>query len=255
LAIDLVSGEIYTSDQRLIYKFKPSFEYFKPKLQPQEPQEGLCPNSLVLTADKILVIVDTSNSFIQVGHVRISEPGSENGQLVSPWGVALDNEHNIVVADTGNDRIQTFSQSGVYLKQFGKKTGQPISAPMAIAVDPQGRYIVGSGIGIQIFSSEGLFIQLIGNREMYRTRGLAVDRKGSIVTTDHDHAIRIYSKDGELLTTIKRKGPLPHYTPVSESITIDLQGNIICTSQQFHVVGDPRDFTPEILIYDVEPAC
>jgi hypothetical protein len=45
--------------------------------------------------------------------------GSGNGQFGYPRGVAIDPSGNVYVADTGNDRIQKFNSSGMYLSQWG----------------------------------------------------------------------------------------------------------------------------------------
>jgi tripartite motif-containing protein 71 len=37
--------------------------------------------------------------------------GESDGQFIEPEGVDVDSEGNIYVADTGNSRIQVFSQS------------------------------------------------------------------------------------------------------------------------------------------------
>jgi sugar lactone lactonase YvrE len=36
------------------------------------------------------------------------EPGHKPGQLANPWGLAVDSQQNIYVADTQNHRVQKF---------------------------------------------------------------------------------------------------------------------------------------------------
>lgn len=45
--------------------------------------------------------------------------GSDEGQFKFPRGVAVDEQGYIVVADSGNNRIQIFSPEGNFLKSFG----------------------------------------------------------------------------------------------------------------------------------------
>jgi secreted PhoX family phosphatase len=66
--------------------------------------------------------------------------GSGNGQFNNPAAVAVDASGNVWVADIGNNRIQEFSGSGVYLQQFGSQgsgNGQ-FNHPAALAVDTLG---------------------------------------------------------------------------------------------------------------------
>jgi len=51
----------------------------------------------------------------------IGAPGSKDGQLKSPVGVAADGSGNLYVADTGNNRIQKFSKTGLFLAKWGTK--------------------------------------------------------------------------------------------------------------------------------------
>ena len=48
-----------------------------------------------------------------------SNQGTEDGMFTRPNGVAVDEEGNIIVADSRNDRIQVFSSSGTFLTNFG----------------------------------------------------------------------------------------------------------------------------------------
>ena len=88
-------------------------------------------------------------------------PGSANGQLNAPLGIAADNSGNIYVVDTQNNRIEKFDSSGAYLTQWGGLSvgtgnGQ-FNSPAALAVDNAGNvYVVDTGnIRIQKFDSSG----------------------------------------------------------------------------------------------------
>ena len=61
-----------------------------------------------------------------------------------PNGVAVDEEGNIIVADSRNDRIQVFSSSGTFLTKFGVKGTAPgeFDRPSGICISPEGIIIV-----------------------------------------------------------------------------------------------------------------
>ena len=70
--------------------------------------------------------------------------GSDEGMFVRPNGVAVDEEGNIIVADSRNDRVQVFSHSGRFISKFGVKGTGPgeFDRPSGICVSPEGAIIV-----------------------------------------------------------------------------------------------------------------
>jgi hypothetical protein len=50
-------------------------------------------------------------------------PGEDAGELSVPWGVALDRDGRIYVADTGNGRGQRFQSDGAFQLEFGSGAG------------------------------------------------------------------------------------------------------------------------------------
>ena len=78
---------------------------------------GICVNSA-----GVIFLCDVYNSHIQVYKNHsfsyiIGKPGKKCGQLNKPLGIALDVDENIIVCDSGNNRLQLFSISGKYLRQ------------------------------------------------------------------------------------------------------------------------------------------
>ncbi len=71
--------------------------------------------------------------------------GHDDGQFWGPGAVAVDAARNVYVADSGNDRIQKFTSSGVFLTKFGSLfdcgMGQGIVLG-GIAVDVDGNVYV-----------------------------------------------------------------------------------------------------------------
>lgn len=70
--------------------------------------------------------------------------GHENGQVSRPWGLCVDKEGNIVIADRRNNRIQVFFPDGTFKLIFGDKgTGNgQFDLPAGISTDPQNRIVV-----------------------------------------------------------------------------------------------------------------
>jgi hypothetical protein len=75
----------------------------------------------------------------------IGGEGSADGKLSKPWGLAIDNDHNLLVSDKGNDRIQKFTLDD----RFVGKPCDEIKFPRYIAVLNNGQLLVvtaGSGV-------------------------------------------------------------------------------------------------------------
>ncbi|MEQ1833538.1 MAG: alpha/beta fold hydrolase, partial [Candidatus Eisenbacteria bacterium] len=88
--------------------------------------------------------------------------GSAPGAFQYPFGLAVDNECNVYVADAGNNRIQKFSSVGAVLGYWGTAgsgTGQ-FDFPQGIAVDPLSAVYVTdtNNHRIQKFSTSGTFL-------------------------------------------------------------------------------------------------
>src|SRR5690348_9766232 len=50
---------------------------------------------------------------------KFGSKGQADGQFEHPFGVAIDNNANIIVSDSTNQRIQIFNSNGVFLRKFG----------------------------------------------------------------------------------------------------------------------------------------
>ena len=81
--------------------------------------------------------------------------GSENGELESPHGIAIDSSGFVYVADGWNNRIQVFTPEGQYITKFGGSGFDPgwLNFPTYLCVTANGRVFV-SDIGnnrIQVY--------------------------------------------------------------------------------------------------------
>jgi DNA-binding beta-propeller fold protein YncE len=111
-------------------------------------------------------------------------------------GVAIDPvTHNVIIADTFNNRIQIFSESGAFLTQFGmlgNGHGQ-LNKPWAVAVEPATRNIVVAEWGnhrVQVLTATGAYVAQFGSEgtltgQFRNPQGVTVDpTSGNIVVAD-----------------------------------------------------------------------
>jgi glucose/arabinose dehydrogenase len=138
--------------------------------------------------------------------------GSGEDQMRSPAGIALDQEGNVYVADTGNNRIQVFYSNGTLIREWGGRYGNTSSDemrfPEGIAVDQEGNvYVADTGNNrIQVFYSNGTLIREWGGRygsgegEMRFPEGIAVDQEGNVYVADTgNNRIQVFYSNGTLI--------------------------------------------------------
>jgi len=167
------------------------------------------------------------------------EPGGRGGQMISPTGIALDQQGNVYVADTGNNRIQVFTNNGTYIREwggfYGDREGQ-MRSPTGIALDQQGNvYVADTGNNrIRVFSSNGILIREWGGRygdtsadEMRLPEGIALDQGNVYVADTGNNRIRVFSSNGILIREWggeygSEEGQMRSPT----GIALDQQGNV-----------------------------
>ena len=87
-----------------------------------------------------------------------------------PWGITVDRDGGVYVADWQNDRIQKFSATGEFIRQFGGpdlRVGD-LNRPSGVAVDSDGDvYVTDWGNHrVQVYGPDGAFIAtLVGDAQ------------------------------------------------------------------------------------------
>ena len=139
--------------------------------------------------------------------------GIGRGQFDSPTGIAVDGSGNVLVADTGNGRIEKFSPTGAFLSIIGTKgSGQgQFAQPNGIAIDRVGNIYVADAGNHRVLKlkSDGTFIAEWKGPELgfYGPRRIAIGPDDSIYVVDqgHDRIVK-FSPDGEVLASWGSKG-------------------------------------------------
>ena len=172
------------------------------------------------------------------------ELGSRPGQFSSPHNIALDQQGNMYVADTLNNRIQKLSPAGASIAQWGT-TGQragEFRSLRALTVDANGNIIVADTLNhrIQRLSAEGESLAQWGEQgakpAQFRTpSGVAVDADGNIYVADTgNHRIQKLSAEGELLAIWGSDGTGPGEFRAPVGIAVDDEGWLYVTDSGNH---------------------
>ena len=148
----------------------------------------------------------------------VGKKGSGDGMFKFPYGVAVSDGDEIVVADCHNHRVQVFDSNGTFLRSFGHKgenAGEFIY-PVGIAIDKDRNIFVAENENnrIQIFSWEGRHLGSFGckgslDSQLFHPRGLSLDSTGNVIVADTGNKlIKIFTPEGRFVMTIGGQGSL-----------------------------------------------
>jgi DNA-binding beta-propeller fold protein YncE len=129
---------------------------------------------------------------------KIGTPGkqhtlTEPGDFSKPTNVAVDQDGNLYVSDTLNNRVEIFDADGKFIRTFGKNGDGPgdFARPKGIAIDADGYVWVADAMlcRLQVFTPEGNLLMGMGGFGLHAGQfqvlaGVAVDKKNRIFTSE-----------------------------------------------------------------------
>jgi DNA-binding beta-propeller fold protein YncE len=107
--------------------------------------------------------------------------------------VAVDDDGNVYVADTWNNRIEIFDADGNFIRQFGKHGDGPgyFARPKGLAIDADGHVWVADGMQdrVQVYTPEGKLLIWMGGHGLLPgwfqgLVGLTIDKNNRVVTSE-----------------------------------------------------------------------
>ena len=139
------------------------------------------------------------------------------GGVDSPWGVAINQSGEIVVAEWKGHRVSVFSLNGEELWSFGTRGSVPgeIWNPCGVAVDGEGNILLVDSANhrIQRFTSEGLFLASVGTEgsghmQFSFPTGIAFNANNNkvYVTDVNNHCIQVLNFDLTFSSTFGKSG-------------------------------------------------
>ena len=163
----------------------------------------------------------------------VTGSGTGAGPLKTPNGVALDRSGNLLVADSGNDRIVAFDRTGAYLFQFGMtgSYGAQFSHPTGIAVDSGGFLYVADNYNYRIekFTGTGVYVaQFGGSDKIGNANSVAAFGPNAIYVADAALShVQKYDAGGNLVTQFGAGGQAPGQFYAPYGIATDASGAIL----------------------------
>jgi DNA-binding beta-propeller fold protein YncE len=110
--------------------------------------------------------------------------------------IAEDGLGNIYALGRFNNAVFKFGRDGKYINKFGSagdKSGQ-LQAPVAIAVDGKGRVFVADIKGIQMFDSDGRYLDVF-KPDNGHASGMIFNDKGELYVVDRTKVVKVALKD------------------------------------------------------------
>lgn len=158
--------------------------------------------------------------------MRIGTKGKAKGEFTNPQGVCCTSSGKIVVADSNNQCVQVFTNSGECKLRFGirgRSAGQ-MQRPTGVVIMPNGNFVIADyeNKWVSIFEPNGKFINRIGNGRLLGPKGLAIDSNGHIIAVDNKGScVLIFQENGKLLHRFGTRGAGngkfagPHYVGIN----------------------------------------
>ncbi|NLX49736.1 MAG: carbohydrate-binding protein [Methanospirillum sp.] len=199
----------------------------------------------------ILLLLGSSVPAFAAGETYLFERGwgglgTGTGQFNYTWGIAVDGNANVYVADFYNHRIQKFASNGTFLAKwgtYGSGNGQ-LNHPTSVAVDGTGHVYVADYYNhrIQKFTSTGAFIAKWGgigsaDGQMTFPYGVGVDRAGNVYVADYyNHRVQKFSPTGAFLAKWGSRGTDDGKFQFPCGVAVDSHGTVYVADQYNHRV-------------------
>ena len=170
--------------------------------------------------------------------------GTGEVQFTNAHDIAYAPNGTFYIADSGNNRIQHVSATGLFLGAWGTKgsvdagnaPGGTFNEPWGIAVGPDGSVYVADtwNYRIQKFTSDGTFVTMWGTAgqadsptAFWGPRGLAVDKKGNVYVTDTGNKrVVVFDSNGNFITQFGSYGMDDGQFDEPVGIALDQEGNV-----------------------------
>jgi DNA-binding beta-propeller fold protein YncE len=144
--------------------------------------------------DQVLVYdADTLKLKHKIGTTGHNHELTTPADFAKPTGVAVDQEGNLYVADTMNNRIEIFDADGKFISTFGKAGDGPgyFARPKGVAVDSDGHIWVADGVQdrVQVFSKDAQLLISFGGHgllpgQFQGLAGIAIDKNNRVFTSE-----------------------------------------------------------------------
>ena len=192
------------------------------------------------------VVVRCGRNYANIGTLlhQFGDEGEEDGQFCRPWGICTDKDGNIVIADRSNNRIQVFTQEGIFHHKFGSagsRNGQ-FDRPAGVAADTTGRIIVADKDNhrIQIFSFDGTYLLKFGEKgsksgQFNYPWDVCVNSENCMLVSDtRNHRVQLFNPDGVFISKYGFEGTMWKHFDSPRGVCFTSDGHVVVTDFNNH---------------------
>jgi len=144
--------------------------------------------------DQVLVYdADSYKLLRRIGTTGKAHTLKDPGEFAYPTNVALDQDGNLYVSDTANDRVEVFDADGTFIRTWGKNGDGPgnFARPKGIAVDCDGHvWVIDAMLNrLQVFTPEGHLLLAVGGFGIEPAKfmvpaGITIDKWNRVFTSE-----------------------------------------------------------------------
>jgi sugar lactone lactonase YvrE len=167
---------------------------------------------------------------------KVGLSGTGNGEFNLPTGISIDPKGNIWVADTGNNRVQEFSETATFTKTLGTAgtgAGQMMN-PEGVAANAKGEIWVSDthNLRVELFNSSGTFLKNVGTQgsgigQIGEPEGLAIDASGNVWIADFGNdRVEEFNEKAEFVRQFGNTGTSAGQFNGPDSVAVDSVGNV-----------------------------
>jgi len=160
-----------------------------------QPGEFSSPSFIKFINDK-LYVCDRGNDRVEILNTELEYvsslgcPGDEDGQFNTPNGISQDEEGNLYITDTINNRVQVFDSKWQFLSTFSKVATSNFPVGICIGSD-QFVYICNCwNKCISVFMTSGEFITSFG--QFNNPADIVIDDDGFIYVSSFEYGGKVY---------------------------------------------------------------
>jgi sugar lactone lactonase YvrE len=147
--------------------------------------------------DQVLVYdADSFKLVRKIGTTGHKHELTTPGDFARPTGLAVDQEGNLYVCDTLNDRIEIFDADGKFISTFGKNGDGPgyFARPKGVAIDGDGHIWVADGMQdrVQVFNQQAQLLIALGGHgilpgQFQALVDIVIDKNNRVFTSEIYH--------------------------------------------------------------------
>ncbi len=144
--------------------------------------------------DQVIVFdADTRKVLRRMGTTGKNHTLTDPGEFSKPTNAAVDQDGNLYVTDTLNDRVEIFDADGNFIRTWGKNGDGAgnFARPKGIAIDADGHVWVADALlnRMQIFTPEGQLLLAFGNfgimpGQFQSLTGLTIDKNNRVFAAE-----------------------------------------------------------------------